>query len=249
MRFFALVFHDIKSRFSGSRLSILWALASPAVTVGIYWFVYTFALRGSLVDGVPYLHFLIAGILPWFFFAEGLSLSASVYRDYGFLVRNIPFPLNQLPLMRTVGALLLHLLLLLISFVVLTFTGVTARLGQTWVLFWMAGGFLLTLGLGRIFALLNVRCKDVGYGLSVALQLGFWLTPVFWSTDALPLWANAVVNCSPVAILISGYRNALLFGASPDLLDCLIFWGFALVVYTISLWMTKRMLPTLSDGA
>lgn len=247
MQFFPLVLHDIKSRFSGSKLSLLWAVSSPVVTVSIYWFVYTIALRGSQLAGVPYLHFLIAGILPWFFFAEGLSLSASVFRDYGFLVRNIPFPLAKLPLMRTVGALLLHLFLLLISYGVLTLTGVTAKPGQIWVLFWLAGGFFLTLGLGRILSLLAVRCKDVGYGLSVVLQLGFWLTPVFWTPTALPARVAALVEWNPVAILVSGYREALLFGASPNPFDCLIFWGFALVVYAISIMMMRRMLPTLAD--
>lgn len=247
MQFFSLVFHDIKSRFSGSRLSLLWAMASPVVTVGIYWFVYTVALRGNRIAGVPYLHFLMGGILPWFFFSEGLTLAASVYGDYGFLVRNIPFPLEQLPLMRTLSALLLHILLLLISYGVLTLTGVPVGLGQAWVLFWMLSGFFLTLGLGRIFSILAVRCRDVGYGLNVALQLGFWLTPVFWSPEALPPWATAFSKWNPVAILVSGYRKALLFASSPGISDCLIFWGFALVIYAISSWMMKRMLPTLAD--
>ncbi len=247
MQFFALVFHDIKSRFSGSRLSFLWALASPMVTVGIYWFVYTIALRGNDVEGIPYLHFLIGGILPWFFFSEGLTLSAAVYRDYGFLVRNIPFPLSRLPLMRTAGALILHFLLLLISYVVLTAGGVPVKPEQLWVLFWMIGGFFLTLGLGRIFALLNARCKDVGYGLAVALQLGFWLTPVFWSPESLPHWAASLAKWNPVAILVSGYRKSLVLASAPNLPDTLIFWGYVLVIYAISCVMMKRKIPTLAD--
>ncbi len=247
MRFFSFVVHDIKARFSGSRWGFLWALASPAVTIAIYWFVYTVALQGRDMEGVPYLHFLIAGILPWFFFAEGLTLTASVYRDYSFLVRNIRFPLEHLPSVRVTGALFLHGVLLILAYGVLILSGASVDLAQLWVFFWMAGGFLLTLGLGRIFALWNACCKDVAYGLNIAIQLGFWLTPIFWSPTALPDWAKTLVGWNPVALWVEGYRNALLFHIAPTFFDGLIFWCEILLVYGLSTVIMKKIRPTLAD--
>lgn len=247
MPFFSLMFHDIKSRFAGSRLGFLWALLSPAVTVGIYWFVYTVALRGNDVEGVPYLHFLVAGILPWFFFSEGLSGVAAVFRDYRFLVCNIRFRIETLPLIRTASAFSLHGILMLLAYLALTLGGVPVKPGQSYLILWMAGGFCLTLALGRIFALLNACVKDVGYGLGVAIQMGFWLTPVFWSPASLPDWLSRISAWNPVATLVTGYRSALLFGTMPEPSQSLIFWGEVLVIYGVSVLLMRKVKPTLAD--
>ncbi len=247
MRFFPLIFHDIKSRFAGSRLGFLWALLSPGVTIGIYWFVYAVALRGNDIYGVPYLQFLIAGILPWFFFSEGLSGCTSVFRDYRFLVCNLRFPTRLLPLIRVFATFFLHVLLLALAYPLLLFWGIPANLGQLQILFWMAGGICLTLVLGRIFALWNACAKDVSYGLNVAVQLGFWLTPIFWSPDSLPDWLARISVWNPAATLIEGYRSALLFGAMPELSRIMIFWGEILVLYGVGTLLMNRIQPTLAD--
>ena len=242
-----LVQNDLKSRFAGSRLGILWAVASPAVTIGIYWFVYTVALNGGNLEGVPYLHFLIAGIVPWFFFADGLTGGAAAFWDYKFLVCKIRFQTERLPLIRVCSAFGIHLVLLLLSWLVLALRGVPFGLGQFWVLFWMAGGFCLTLSLGRILALWHACLKDVGYALHVVIQLGFWLTPVFWSASALPKALARLCSWNPAAVLVEGYRGALLFGAPPKLPDTLIFWGEVLVFYGVSTVLMRKIKPTLAD--
>ncbi len=247
MRFFSLVRNDIKSRFAGSRWGFFWALLSPAMTVGIYWFVYTVALRGTVVAGVPYLQFLIAGILPWFFFSEGLTGCTAVFWDYQFLVRNIRFRTEWLPLIRVSSSFLLHTVLMILAYLVLFLGGVPVRAGQLWVFFWMAGGFCLTLALGRIFSLWNACFHDVAYGLSVAIQLGFWLTPIFWTPDSLPGQLFEISLWNPVATLVEGYRQALLFGGTPPLSQILLFWMEVVVLFGVSLLLMKKIKPTLSD--
>ncbi len=247
MQLFSLIKNDLKSRFAGSRLGILWALSSPVVTIGIYWFVYAVALKGGNVAGVPYHYFLVAGILPWFFFAEGLTGATASFWDYRFLVCKLRFRTQYLPLIRVCSAFFVHLILMLLSYPVLSLWGVPVVLGQLWVLFWMVGGFCLTLSLGRIFALWNACFKDVGYGLHVAIQLGFWLTPVFWSSAALPGWLFRLIAWNPAAVLVEGYRQALLFGAPPKFPDTLVFWGEVLAFYGFSVMLMKKIKPTLAD--
>ncbi len=228
-------------------MGVLWAVASPAVTIGIYWFVYTVALGGKGAEGVSYLSFLVAGILPWFFFADGLTGAAASFWDYRFLVCKIRFRTERLPLIRVCSALLVHLVLLFLGFLALTLWGVPLGWGQLWVLFWTAGGFCLALALGRILALWQVCLKDVGYALQVAVQLGFWLTPVFWSANALPQPLARLCFWNPAAVLVEGYRQALLFGAMPPFSSILLFWGEVLVLFGISMALMRKLKPTLAD--
>ena len=247
MQFLSLIRNDIKSRFAGSKLGFFWAFFSPAVTIGIYWFVYRVALQGQDMGGIPYLHFLVTGILPWLFFAEGLTSCTSVFRDYQFLVCNLKFPVIRLPFIRVFATFLLHIGFLILAYLLLTLWGVPMRVGQLQIIFWMAGGFCLTLALGRIFALWNACSRDVGYGLNVAIQLGFWLTPVFWSPDSLPDWLSRISVWNPVATLVEGYRTGLLFGTLPEFSHVLIFWGEVLVLYGIGTLLMDKLLPTIAD--
>jgi len=98
---------------------------------------------------------------------------------------------------------------------------------------------LIVTGLGLITASLSVFAPDVEHGVSVFLQLFFWVTPVFWSLSMIPSRLGAVLALNPVAYLVQGYRNALLgqgwFWQEP--MELCIFWMMTatilLVGYTV----------------
>lgn len=243
----ALAGNDCKARFAGSALGAFWALAGPALTVGIYWFVYTVALGGGAIEGAPYALWLMAGAAAWFFFADGLTGAAACFWDYRFLVRKLRFRAEWLPWVRTTSALLVHGFFLALVCICLWGSGRTPRLGQLWVLYWTAGGYLLTLGLGRLCALGCVRLRDLLHGVQAAIQLGFWVTPVFWSPEALPEGLAWLWRFNPAALLTMGYRRALLFGENLPLAQQGVFWGLVLGLNLAGWALMKRMRPTLAD--
>ncbi len=244
---FSLAESDFKSRFAGSVLGVLWAFLSPMLTITIYWFVYTVALNGPAVDGTPYLFWLIAGILPWFFLSDGLSGATACYWDYRFLVKKTRFQAGVLPFIRTLSALWVHLPLLAISFLAFSFAGIPVRFGQLWVLFWVFITFLFILSLGRVLAIWCARLKDVSYGLQSAIQLGFWITPIFWNPAELSPILQAICRFNPAAILVSGYRDALLKGEIPTLQSVFTLTGFLLIFFLIGKILNKKITPTLAD--
>lgn len=243
----SLAWNDCKARFAGSALGIFWALAGPLVTVGIYWFVYTVALGGASVDGVPYALWLMAGIAPWFFFAEGLTGAASCFWDYRFLVRKMRFRAECLPLVRVCSAFFVHAGFLALVWLCLWISGFPPAPGQLWIFYWMAGGFLLILGLGKLCALLCVQLRDVAHGVNVAVQLGFWITPVFWSPDTLPEGLRWLCVYNPAAVLVRGCRAALLNGGSLPVWDQCCFWTAVALLNLAGYLLMKRLRPTLAD--
>ena len=68
---YILAKNDFKKRYAGSYLGTIWAFIQPVVTICVYWFVFGLALRNGADRGVPYVLWLIAGLVPWFFFQEG----------------------------------------------------------------------------------------------------------------------------------------------------------------------------------
>ncbi len=243
----SLALNDLKSRYAGSLLGSLWAFIGTFMTVCIYWFVYTFALNGGEVEGFPYIVWLLTGIIPWFFFAEAFTGTATCYVDYSFLVKKVKFKAELLPLIRVLSGFFTHILFLGIIYILITCLGVLPKAGQFNVLIWIIGGFLFCLGLGKIISLLCVRFKDVKYAAGVIVQLGFWITPVFWNSADLPDNIRWVADYNPVAILIEGYRNALLFGESVADFNFIIFWISVIILNIAGYLLTKKFRPVIAD--
>ena len=94
---------DIKKRYAGSSLGIVWAFAQPLVTITIYWFVFQIGLR-SVAPGqygdMPFLVWIMCGLIPWFFFSDGINSVTSVFLEYSYLVKKVVFDINILPVIK-----------------------------------------------------------------------------------------------------------------------------------------------------
>lgn len=79
--------NDFKTKYAGSYLGVIWAFVQPVVTVLIYWFVFEVGFRSGSVHSVPFILWLVAGIVPWFFFAEAWGSATNCLMEYSYLVK------------------------------------------------------------------------------------------------------------------------------------------------------------------
>ncbi len=108
----SLAKNDFKTKFAGSYLGTIWAFVQPVVTVFIYWFVFDKALgarasiRGELP--LPYVLWLVAGIIPWFFFSDCISAGTNVLVEYSYLVKKVMFNIDILPVVKVFSSIFVH---------------------------------------------------------------------------------------------------------------------------------------------
>ena len=100
--------NDFKTRFAGSYLGIIWAFVQPIVTVLVYWFVFEKGMHASginLRSGItaPFVLWLIAGLVPWFFFQEVLSGGTNALMEYSYLVKKVVFQIDILPIIKLIS--------------------------------------------------------------------------------------------------------------------------------------------------
>ena len=90
--------YETKSMYSMQYLGFLWELVTPILQIAVYWFVFGFGIRqGRDIDGVPFLPWLVSGIIVWFFISPAITTTArSVYSRIG-LVSKMSFPLSTIP--------------------------------------------------------------------------------------------------------------------------------------------------------
>ena len=106
---------DFRKRFVGSYFGVVWMFVQPIVTVLIYYFVFGVGLRsGSPVEGVPYVLWLVSGIVPWFYFSEVLNAGTNCLSEYSYLVKKVVFRVEILPIIKILSCLIIHAIFILI---------------------------------------------------------------------------------------------------------------------------------------
>ena len=109
---------DFKKRFVGSYFGMVWMFVQPLVTVLIYFFIFQLGFKSvPPVPGVPYVLWLVPGIVPWFFYSEALNCITGCLQEYSYLVKKVVFQVEILPVIKQISCLLVHGFFLLIMLI------------------------------------------------------------------------------------------------------------------------------------
>lgn len=213
-----LVARDLKARYKVSVLGFFWSLLKPLFMIAIFTVVFDRFLRfGISYEGLHYSVFLLCGILPWTFFAEGVVESTNCMIANANLIRKVYIPRYAFPVSSVLSKLVNFLLALLVLLpVVFIFGGVK----PTWYLVFFPAivmvQLLLILGLGFFLSLGNVYFRDLTILVDVIVMAWFYLTPVFYplrlawdKLGAYPL-LRFLYMANPMNSIIYCYRRVLL---------------------------------------
>jgi lipopolysaccharide transport system permease protein len=201
--------HRINVRYRQSLLGGLWAFLQPLAMMLVFTVVFSRLVRVP-TDGIPYAPFAYAGILPWTFFAAAVTNGTTSLVSHAQLVTKVYFPREILPISYVAAAgvdLLIGssvLVLLLVYFRI----GLTMSFALVVPVVLVLAAFSLACGL--VLAVLQVRVRDVGVALPVALQLWMFASPVLYPLHVVPAAWRGAFMLNPMTGLIEGFRRAVL---------------------------------------
>lgn len=204
-----LTWREIKVRYKQTALGAAWAILQPLLTMLVFSLFFG-RLAKVPSDRIPYPLFCLAGLIPWTFFANGLTQSANSLVTSSNLISKVYFPRLAVPL----SAILSGGVDFAISFVLLV--GMMAFYHQapplrclTLPLFFILA-FVTALGVGLWLSALNVEYRDVRYTIPFLTQ--FWLlaTPIAYPSSLLHEPWRAVYGLNPMAGVVEGFRWALI---------------------------------------
>ena len=110
--------NDFKTRYAGSYLGIVWAFIQPVITILVYWFVFSVGFRSGTGNlGVPFVLYLVAGIVPWFFFQDALIGGTNSLLEYNYLVKKVVFNISVLPVVKIISAMFVHAFFVLFTII------------------------------------------------------------------------------------------------------------------------------------
>ncbi len=250
--------NDFKQKFAGSTLGVIWAFVQPVITILVYWIVFDKALNSGTQGtkaGItaPFVLWLSAGIVPWFYFSEVMSAGTVVLHEYNYLVKKVVFPINVLPVVKAVSSLFVHgfFVLFTLALYLAYGYGLTPYIFQ--VLYYSFAMMVLTIGLIYLTSALCVFFKDMAQLINIILQVGIWATPIMWNFDTMmdriPRWLLILLQLNPMYYITSGYRDAFIaqtcFWEKGGL--TLYFWCFTALFFFLGTLVFKKLQPQFAD--
>lgn len=246
---FELAKKDLQKRYLGSYLGILWAFIQPTVTILIFWFVFQVGFKSVPVNNFPFVLWLICGMIPWFFFSEALQSSTNSILENSYLVKKIVFRVSSLPIIRICSSLFIHVFFILIIFIMFFIYGYKPSIYNIQVIYYLIATIALLLGLSWITSSLVVFLRDFGQVVSILIQFGFWLTPIFWSFSIMPEKYQIFFKLNPVFYIVEGYRdtfiNHIWFWQHYNM--TIAFWIITIGLLFIGVLLFKKLRPHFAD--
>jgi len=245
---------DFKLRFFGSVLGYVWTLARPLMLFGVLYFVFTQVVKFG--DGVEhYPVYLLTSVVLFTFISESTSRGVVSLVERENLLRKIHFPRLVIPCSVALHSLFNLGLNLIVVFVFVLASGIEPRLA--WLELLPLVGLLVVLGTGltMLLSALYVRYRDVQPIWEVVLQVLFYGSPIFYVIDAMPDSIEEIAALSPIALVLTQSRHALIDPSAPTAADsmgggALILVPLAIVaaVLALGLWVFARETPHLAEN-
>lgn len=239
--------NDFKKRYAGSYLGGFWAMAQPVVTVGMYYVVFDIIMGGNAsrtAADVPFVLFLTAGLVPWFFFSEALNNGTNALREYNYLVKKVVFKISVLPIIKVIAATFIHAFFILVLLVVAAVYGYYPSVYTIQLFYYSACLFIFVLALSYTTCAVVVFFKDLSQIIGIALQIGMWATPILWDINTLGSnkWIS-VLKLNPLVYIVNGYRSSI-YGRQwffEDFFSTMYFWIVTVVLFGVGALVFKRL--------
>lgn len=245
-----LAVNDIALQYAGSAFGVFWAFFKPVMTILIYAVVFQFGMKStSPVAGIPYIVWFAAGMIPWFFFSDGIRSVTNVYLDYSYLVKKLVFNIELLPVIKILSALFVHAVFLGLMLVIVAVTGVGVSIYALQIIYYVICTITAIYAVGKFTSSIVLFFRDLAPIVNIGLEVGTWVTPIIWSYTILqgPLKLIAYIN--PVFYLVEGYRdcffNHIWFWEKGGL--TLYYWAFMAVLLIAGRRTYNKLRPEFAD--
>lgn len=226
---------DLKKQYSGTMLGSAWPVIKNLIFVFAYWFTITIGLKSGKDVGAPYMVWLSAGLVPWFFIRDTMVPAAKSIRSNRYLVTKVIFPKSIISTFKVLSGFISSFLFLGIVLIICLAYGVFPSVYWIQLIYYAVAALALMVAISLITSTLVVLSRDIEFLLNSMIVLIFWLTPILWTIENITGWLAVIIKLNPFFYLIEGFRESILsqawFWESPVL--TLYYWGVVAVLFII----------------
>jgi len=241
-----LVWRDVKVRYKQTVLGAAWAIIQPFFTMVVFSLFFG-RLAHIPSEGVPYPIFSYAALVPWTFFANGLSQSASSLVGSANLLTKVYFPRLTIPIATVLSGAVDFVLAFAVLLGMMIFYRVSPTWNTLWLPLFLLLAFVTALGVGLWLSALNVEYRDVRYVVPFLVQFWLFATPIAYPSSLVPETWRVLYALNPMVGVVEGFRWALLDTETAPVPMVLVSAIVALAIFVGGIVYFRRMEATFAD--
>jgi lipopolysaccharide transport system permease protein len=204
-----LTWRDIKVRYKQTVLGAGWAIIQPFFTMVVFSLFFG-RLAKIPSDGIPYPIFSYAALVPWMFFANGLSQSANSLVGSANLLKKVYFPRLTIPIATVLSGVVDFILAFVVLLGMMLYYGILPTINVLWLPLLLLLALVTSLGVGLWLTAMNVQFRDVRYIVPFLTQFWLFATPIAYPSSLLPEPWRTLYGINPMVGVVEGFRWALL---------------------------------------
>ena len=209
--FYILAWRDITVRYKQTAVGVAWSLVRPILTMIVLTFV--FGKLGKMPSGgAPYSLMVFAGMLPWQFFASALSESGNSLVANSNLISKVYFPRLVVPASSVITSFVDFLISAIFLILLMGYYSFLPPAQIILLPAFVALAFAASLGIGLWIAALMVKYRDFKFIIPFAVQFGLYISPVGFTSIAIPEQYRTIYSLNPIVGVIDGFRWCILGG-------------------------------------
>lgn len=229
---------DFKVRYRNSVLGFLWSLLNPLAFIVIMTLVFSFLLRSNIPNFPAW---VLTGFLIWRFFAVGTGQGLLSIVGNPSLIRKMYIPRHIIVLSNNVANFLGATLEFVVLLPLLIVLGVHLSIYAFVMIPVLFLEFLLVFGLSLSLSSLSVRYRDFNQLWEIAIQLGFFLSPIVYDSSLIPERFRLAYSLNPVTALIESARSIFLMGRLPSALNMGIALSAVMILLGLGFLTFRRL--------
>lgn len=242
---------NVVGKYKGSILGLLWSFVNPLIMLGIYTFAFSVVFKAKWgIENEGHMDFaliLFASLTVFNFFGEIISTSPVLVLGQPNFVKKVVFPLEILPVVGLISALIhtsISLAIFIVGFGLAHFSLPLSLIYLPFVFFPLA---LISLGLSYFLASVGVYLRDIGYVIGHIVTILMYTSPVFYSMDRLPEMFRRLLMLNPVAFILENARKVMVFGELPDWTILVSYTGVGILFLMAGYWWFQKTRKGFAD--
>lgn len=241
---------EVRSRYAGSLLGIVWMFLAPMLLMTIYAIIYLaiFNVRPAEMPPSHYVLYVLSGLVPFLGFSDGLSAgSGSLSANRAILLSTV-FPAELVPLRAVVASQAPTIVGMGICLIAASVLGLSSLSFIALPLIWLLLLMFVT-GVVWVLALANLLLKDVQHALGFVNMILLIASPIGYTEAAAPLALRPWLKLNPLAHYIEAMHDAVVFGRFPRADTWAVMLVCSMVSFAGGYWLFQRAKRALFDYA
>ncbi len=229
---------EIRGKYKGSFLGVLWSFLNPLLMVLVYALVFPYIMRMNVPN---YLVYLITGVIPWNFFTTCITTGCNCVWINGGIIKKVYFPREILPISVVVAGLINFLISCVIVLIFTVFGGIGISIQLLWLPLIAIIQSALSLGLLFVLSAINVYVRDIEYLVAFLLNLLFYATPILYTASMFPSKVRWILYLNPMSTIVDAYRSIFYYKVMPNLASLALVGILSFIILIIGYIIFRKL--------